>query len=372
MNKKMAALILLIVLVVSVGYWMTQRERVKELKIGAILALTSSYPSWSESIRDGLAVAVERHNSMTNDGPKIQLAIEDNKGKPEASISAFLKLATQDQASLIISTHTPLSQVLQPIALEQETPLVGTVVSAVGFGEANQWSFLDWPSQDDLSPPIAKYALNELNATKAATIVVNDDYGLSGAKQFTSTFESNGGKVLLSETFSNEDTDLRSRMSKIIDSNAEIVYVVGRETQLIAAVRQGRELGFEGHYVGVNAFDVAAIWEALGEESNGVIFSNIEILDTNDASGAGFHQAFRSKFGREPSWINMYGYSIGEYLCPIVSSADGDRKAIRDQLAKLNRETIRGNVKMSPVRSVEMPIAIFRRQKEKNVRVDVK
>jgi len=338
------------------------------VKIGANLALTSTYPLWSKQVQDGLALAIEEFNAR-NPQQKVALIVEDNQGKPNLAVAAFQKLVSVDQVSVVLSTHTPLSQPLQATAASEKIPLLGTVVSAVGFGEANEWSFLDWPTHTDLTPPVAEYSFDVLSARRAATLVVNDDYGLDGARLFAKTFSEKGGTVELQETFTNQDTDLRDQLSRILDKGSDTIYTVGREQQLIAVVRQAREMGFKGNFVGVNAFDAPSVWSTLGPAAEGIVFAGVGAAETSKERSEQFEKTFEKRYARKPDWIALYGYSIGEYLAPIVSETKGNRDQVRTRLATLRAETLRGQTLMPPSRAIKMPVVVFKRQQGQNIPV---
>jgi branched-chain amino acid transport system substrate-binding protein len=374
MNKRNILIVAVVAaLAVASAFFVVNRQgtsgnKADVIQIGANLALTSSFPLWSQQIRDGLILAVEQFNEQDTQS-KVSLVIEDNQGKAQSAASAFQKLANVDRVSAVVSTHTPLSQPLQSMSEAEKVPLLGTVVSAVGFGEVNKWSFLDWPSHDDLTPPVAKHSIDTLGSKRAATLVVNDDYGLDGARVFKKSFEELGGTLAAAETFTNQDTNMRDQLSRALAQNIDTIYTVGREKQIIAVVRQAREMGFKGDIVGVNAFDAPEVWSALGETANGIIFAGVGAEDYGSEDYKRFHDQFVKRFARAPDWIALYGYTIGQYLTEAAAAAQGDREKLRETLSSLDTKTLRGNTRMTKARAIRMPIVLYRRSNGENLPV---
>jgi branched-chain amino acid transport system substrate-binding protein len=335
------------------------------VKVGANFAMTGTMPYWSTQIEKGLRVALAEANNMPS-RPRVDLVVEDNQGEPKNAIAAFQKLATIDKVSCIVTTHTFIAKPQQPLALKYQIPLLGTVVSAVGFGDENIWSFLDWPSQQDLTPPVAAYCWKRLGAKVAVTLVVNDDYGLDGAKVFIKDFVALGGTVKGQETFGNADKDVRPQLAKLLAQHPDVIYTVGREGSLVSVVKQGREAGFHGTFVGVNAFDSPVVWDGLGAEAEGIVYGGIGVRPESKEAADRFQKEFIATFKTEPDWVALYGYSIGQYLFDIAASTSGDSAKIREALSHLDVNTARGLLHMTDHRSISTQAVVFVRRSGKN------
>jgi branched-chain amino acid transport system substrate-binding protein len=336
-------------------------------KIGANLSLTGPFPYWSQQIKRGLDLALE-HADASGSAKKPVIVYEDNQGDPKNGVTAIQKLINVDGVSVVITAHTPIAKAQRPIADQSKVPLLGTVVSAVDFGQENQWSFLDWPSHQVLSPPVGQYSYKGLGARKAATFVINDAYGTDGAKLFTEAFTKEGGQVVAAETMAPTDTDFRGQLTKIVNARPDVLYMVARDAALANAVRQARQAGYQGKIVGVNAFDAPIVWDTLGELGDGIVFSSIQ-ADLNSQAVKQFEADYRKKYSEAPDWVSLYGYSIGQYLIKVVQDAGNDREKIRAALSSLNAETLRGTLVMNSSREINQQASLYLRQNGQNVPV---
>jgi branched-chain amino acid transport system substrate-binding protein len=334
-------------------------------KIGACLSLTGAFPYWSQQIKRGLDLAQE-HANNTSPGKAPIIIYEDNQGDPKVAVTAFQKLATVNHVSAVLTAHTPVAKAQRPLAGQSKIPLIGTVVSAVDFGLENDWSFLDWPSHQVLSPPVGKYSYRTLGARSAATFVINDAYGTDGAKLFSEAFTQEGGKMIAGETMAPTDTDFRGQLTKIVSAKPDVLYMVARDAQLANAVRQARQAGYQKPIVGVNAFDAPIVWDTLGDLGNGIIFAGIQVNpDTEDAKK--FDADYRKKYSEAPDWVSLYGYSIGQYLIKAVQESGPDTEKVRAALGALNAETLRGRLSINSSREVNQQFGLYRRENGQNV-----
>jgi branched-chain amino acid transport system substrate-binding protein len=370
-GKVPSAIILIVMLFMNIMVLDGCQKNDKGLKVGANLSLTGSSPYWSTQIKRGLEVAADESNA-DNPADKLTVLYEDNQGQAKNAIAIAQKLATMDKVAVMVTAHTPMAQPQQPLVAQYKIPLLATVVSAVGFGKVNDYSFLDWPSHEELTPPVAAYAARDLKAKTAITIVVNDEYGKDGAEVFKKEFEKAGGSVLAEETFGNADKDMRAQLTKLLKTSPDVMYTVAREDALVAVVKQARELGFKGYVVGVNAFDSPNVWKGLGELGEGIVFGGVTGHAGSGPDAATFDAAYEKKFSEKPDWVSLYGYTIGKYLFPIVIQAKGDPDKIREALSMLKAPSLRGDLVMSKERKVLSKGIVYIRKGGQNVVVSGK
>lgn len=340
-----------------------------EVKIGMAAALSGPVSFWAESVLQGMQLATEEYNKDHPEQPA-KIIFEDNGGEAKNQIAAMRKLCTTDNVSCVVSVLTPYSKPLRPLAEQFKTPLLGTVVASLNFSAENAWCFRDYPTPDQLSAKIADYAYQKLNLRKAVSLVVNDEYGSDSLQIFRKAFEEKGGQVLGADTVTQTDTDMRAQVTKLIQLKPDCVFLVIRENALGTAVRQFRELGFQGQILGINAFDSPVVWQACGPNAEGILFTSVLIDYERNAEARAFAKGFRERFGKEPMHTHAYGYSIAKYLIPLAAKSGGAGVEMKDLLATLETDSIRGRIKMAPSRDVLSGVAIYKRVGDKNVIIE--
>jgi branched-chain amino acid transport system substrate-binding protein len=368
MYKKRLSLLLLLALVAVGTFGGSCRKANTVPTIGADLTTTGVVGFWGESVQRGMQLAQEEYARRHPDKP-VNVLYQDNQGDPKTAVSIMRKFASVDKVAVVVSTMTPFSVPLRPLAAEFKTPLLGTIVVKEGFGQENEWSFRDYPTPEQLSARIAEYSYKK-GLRRAVSLVVNDEYGKDGEAVFKTKFESLGGALLGSDTMAQKDTDARTQITKLLAQKPDCVLLVIRDNALGTAVRQFRELGFKGQILGINAFDSPIVWQAAGQTGEGTVFSSAFIDYEKNGDAAAFAQAYKARYNEEPSHSNAYGYSIGLYLMELAAQANGDPVKMRELLSTLDQNSIRGQVKMLPSRDVTTAVAVFQRSNGHNVFVE--
>jgi branched-chain amino acid transport system substrate-binding protein len=352
--------------VLSIATCGPKKESAHAVRIGANMALSGPVSFWAESVLQGLQLATEDFNKA-NPATPVTIIAEDNQGDPKNAISAMRKLCTVDHVAAVVSVLTPFSKPLRPLAEELKTPLLGTVVASLNFGKENEWSFRDYPTPDQLGTLIAEHGYKAMRLRRVVSLVVDDEYGKDSQTLFKEKFVSLGGQVVASDTVTQKDTDVRAQVSKLLAAKPDAVFLVIRENTLGIAVRQLRELGFKGQILGINAFDSPVVWNTCGPAGEGVVFANVRIDYESNTSARAFAEAFRTRYGKTPNNTNAYGYSIGAYLLPLTVEAKGDSVKMKDLLASMQVDTLRGRIRMLPSRDVQTDVALYQHRGNQDV-----
>lgn len=87
---------------------------------------------------------------------------------------------------------------------------------------------------------MAKFAANNLNATKAVVIAdSSSDYGKGLAKAFVETFTEGGGTIVSEESYVAKDTDFSATITKLTGMDFDVIFIPGyyEEVGLIIKIR---------------------------------------------------------------------------------------------------------------------------------------
>lgn len=365
-REKIIVWFLVIVVMLALVFMsaMTASRGTKTVKIGANLSLTGGMPYWSTQIKNGLDLALDRYREMG-----VEIVYEDNQGTPKGGLSAYHKLI-QQRVCAIITAHTSIAVPQQPLADQFKVPLLGTVVGVSDFGEKNDWSFIDWPAHEDVVPPLVRFLTTKNACKKAAVLVVNDDYGRTGNEVFTKELRKSGGEVVVAETIANDEKNLRPVLAKILAKGIDCLYTIAREETLLSIIRQTREMGFAGYIVGDHAMASSVIDKGLSRDVEKIAFCGSAGIVEIEKTAPRFVALYKSKYGESPDWVALYGYSMAEYLLPIVKEAKGDEDMVRCLLSKVKLDTLRGHLDMGGNRKVNTTCVVYVRRGGRFVTVE--
>ena len=89
---------------------------------------------------------------------------------------------------------------------------------------------------------------------------------------FTEVFEGLGGEIVSEESHESTTKDMKTQLSKIKESNPDIIYFVAYPDAAIVGLKQAKELGINTQILGGDAFDANNIWEEVGSAGEGAIW----------------------------------------------------------------------------------------------------
>lgn len=321
--------------------------------VGANLPLSGAMAFYGTEVQRGLDLALAGSST-------VKVAYEDNHSVAKDSVTVFQLFAGRPDVPVVISSNSPLSAPLRDFARRSQRVLLALVTGAERFAADNPWVFRDAITQSAQAPPLARYAYETLSARRAVTLVVNDDYGLDGARAFVRAFTGMGGEVVREETFQTPDSNLRAQLTKLKAARPQVLFVVGREQNLIAAVTQAVELDVAPHLLSVNAFDSPAVIAGTGRAAERVVFTSYDVDLGTSEEGRRFRDSYVARHGSPPSIYAIDAYAAGKYLAGIANTAGASAVAFRDSLTTLRTTSIKGPIVVTPERDIVPPIGLFR------------
>lgn len=355
-------LFILLAVCILVGCQRKQDDGV--VKIGAILTQSGNVSYWSNELQKGMDLA---YSELT---PELQsqiiLQYEDNMFKPSLAISAFNKLVTVDKVDVIVTCFTPIAEALIPLSEKNKIPMIASVTSSTNIVNERKWAFRDYITQEQQCPLLADYVFN-LGYKRGGYLVVNDDYGMDGLKQFSQRFQDLGGEMVYGESFSQSgELSKRNEILKLSTFNLDFIFVIARDQLLINICNQIREIDKNIQIVGINSFDTDVVWNALGINGEGILFSSgyFNNEDNNDCKQ--FYVKYIEKYQTAPNYTSVYGYVIMSYLIDICKEKR-NKNDIREAISALCTSSIRGDIYTLPNHDVTGDVGLYMRINDSSI-----
>lgn len=247
-------LIVLVVLVVAVGLWLTVSTWLPKpsVKIGMLTSLTGGLAPYGPPIQHGTDLAVEQINEAGGImGRKLELIVRDTGTAPAVGRDAAAKLVEIDGVPAIIgalSSGVTLASSSVTIANEVVQISPASTSAAITDLEDNDFLFRTVVSDAFQGVVQADLAL-DLGYKTVSVIYVNNAYGKGLALVFQKNFEAKGGKVLAMVPYEEGKPSYRSEVEQVLAGNPDalnvISYPVDGNKQLVHAI----ELGYEGKFL---------------------------------------------------------------------------------------------------------------------------
>jgi branched-chain amino acid transport system substrate-binding protein len=319
------------------------------IKVGLIAELTGDIPAVGASCKNAAQMAVEEINDaggfqFGEKKYKVDLIIEDNAGKADQSVSAAQKLITQKKVVAIVGPNAsryalPAAEIAESSKVVLITPWStapkATLDSKTGASKKYVFRscFID-PFQGRV---LAKFTLENLKFKKAAVLYdVASEYNKGIAEIFKEVFEKNGGKVVAFETYTTNDKDFSSQLTKIKRAAPQIIFLPNYYSEVPLQIQQAKRLGINVPFIGSDSWGSEELLKLCGNNCNDYYFSTHYAADAATPATKKFIDNYKAKYGSTPDDVAALTYdSFGLLWQALKSAGKNDRQAVRDALAKI-------------------------------------
>ncbi len=331
------------------------------IKIGINAPLTGDIPKvgegtkyaaemWLEDIQKagGLEVGGKKY--------KVQLVIEDNESKAESAVKANTKMISQDDVLAIVGPQSskqavPAGEVANKYQTVMITPWSTNPDTTLNRPFVFRGCFLD-PFQ---GPVIANFITEEFGFTKAAVLYdVASDYPKGLAEVFKEAWEKKhgAGSVVAYESFTTQDTDFSSQLTKIVKSGAQVLFTPQYYNEVPLIVSQAKGLGWQGPIVGSDSWGSAELSELCGEACHGLFFSTHYAAAGAQGETKIFIDRYEKAYGYIPDDVAALTWDSLRLVQQAIQNSgvltgkiENDRVAVRNALAQIkNFAGITGNM----------------------------
>jgi branched-chain amino acid transport system substrate-binding protein len=300
------------------------------IKIGVSLPLTGEGASFGIGGMAGINLAVKEINDRGGiNGRKIVIVAEDDLCNPNGGTNAMNKLVNLDQVDVVIGpVCSAAGGASLPIAQASKTPVIFWA-SAPHLPALGDYLFRTYPSDSFQGKYGAEYLFNTMGKRKAAVLYSQNDWGKGLHDVFTRRFIELGGEIVFDDGVAPETKDLRSTISKLLDSEPDVVYMPLYPVSAVAAVRQMKEFGSELLMFGGDALETDEfIKSGVGD---GVLYTAGKINNPDE-----FKAKVKQVTGKDSNIITPLGYDAVYIFADVMSRVGTDKANIKDALQALS------------------------------------
>ncbi len=306
-----------------------EQPKDEKIMLGAILPLSGPVAIFGQWARQGMELALE---DIGDD--RLEIAFEDSKMDAKEGLSAFQKLVDVEEADIVVSAMSSVSVPLIPVSEERKIPLFLQDVTYPEITKNRPLVVRHFIQSDREATVLADYATNELGIKKAGVLYVNDEAGVGAKEAFKSVFEERDGQLLAMEAYSARDVDFKTQILKIKEKEVEAIYLFGNGPSWATALKQIRELGFEGKVLTNAAMFIPNFREAAGEAAEGVYFT-YPYTDLSSEEALKFKERYVAKFGEEPAMEAYYGWDLIHVIVEALEANDWKTENLKQAVVEM-------------------------------------
>lgn len=304
-----------------------------EFRFGVVSATSGSFAKLGTDINNGINMAVEEKG-----GAKAVFC--DSAGDSAQAASCGRKLATESSVPAIIA---PLSIEAFPVmsfnaAGKAPFVLVANSASDKFVAENNPLVARYWFNVATYMPDFAQL-LSESVAKSDLSLDVGimqseDEYGESWTTAFKPAWTKAGGTVKVAK-FPTNSTDVYPQLTSLLKSKPSVLAVPGACGTITPAVKQARELGYDGPFIFAVSCTPAEMEGAIGADVLAGSFFESSNFDLGSKTIDAFKTNYEAEYGDAPGILQAAGYSEAMWLMRAADEASdaSDPKAIRAAMA---------------------------------------
>ncbi len=184
---------------------------------------------------------------------------------------------------------------------------------------------------------IAKFTLDNLKLKKTAVLYdVASEYNKGIAEIFREVYEKNGGAIVAFETYTTNDKDFSSQLTKIKKANPDIIFLPNYYSEVPLQIQQAKRLGITVPFIGSDSWGSEELLKLCGKDCEGYYFSTHYAADSASDATKKFIAAYKARYSTTPDDVAALTYdSFGLLTQAIKTAGRNDRQAVRDALAKI-------------------------------------
>lgn len=329
-----------------------QAAPAQSIKIGVFGPLTGDAAAMGSSEKEAVELAVKEKNDAGGiRGKKIEVIYGDDAGKPEEAVNVAKRLISRDEALITVgSISSPASLAASQISRQSETAQI--VVSGTAqriTTQGNKWVFRSPVPDTKLVADLANFVHEKFpNLKKFAFLYVNDDFGRGGFEAFKAAGQKYGFEVVADERYTRGDIDFTAQLGRIKASPAQALVEWSRYTEGALIAKQYVQTGMDLVRFGSDGVASPKYIELGGPAVDGVYFTtHFSVATGADIPAAKvFIEKYQKAYGRVPDAYAAEAYdAITLALLAVEKAGKEDRAAIRDALAGISFESVRGPFK---------------------------
>lgn len=324
------------------------------IKIGFVGPLTGEVSSYGIPVANSIKLAVADYNASADAKYKVELLTEDTAGDAVQATNAYNKLVTSGVLGIVGPVITAEGLALGEASTEDLTPIVSSSTSGdnvtLNADGTTRPNYFRTCSNDSMGgQTIAKAIANgTIKGQKVAILTNKDsDFSLGCTASFVTQADADKTVVVLKEQYPSSQKDFKTYIQKVMSTGADIVYIPDYYETIATMVKQFKDAGFKGTFIGTDGWDgvlsVAGVDKSI---FNGAYYTNV--FDDRAQGVVDYVKAYKAEFEGETNMFGTMAYDATWVLLKAIEAAGTtDAKAINTALEATNYTGITGQIQFN-------------------------
>ncbi|MBX9846427.1 MAG: ABC transporter substrate-binding protein [Xanthobacteraceae bacterium] len=342
----------------------------EEVRIGFLAPTTGIFAQVGKDMVDGFKMYLDQKKNVLG-GAQIKFIVEDEQGKPDTAVTKAKKLILQDKVHFFVGgLLASTGYALAPVSTAEKVVYISSVSSADDLTQRDLPKYpyffrSSWTSSQP-SHPFGQWAC-EQGYKKVAIVAADYAFGYEVAGGFQRAFEACGGQVV-QKIWPPLTTKDFGPYIPTISANADVIFTVMVGPMSLQFPKQLAASGNKKPVIGGGPSYDEFVLPSMGDEVIGHVSALQYSAALDTPRNAEFVKAYRSQFGKVPSYYSETNYSTAMMIEAVLAQNGGKYPGAEEfikQMAALNIETPRGQVRFDENRNPIQSIYVKKVEKKK-------
>jgi branched-chain amino acid transport system substrate-binding protein len=327
-------------------------DKEQTIKIGFNIPLTGNSPKLGESAKNSGELVKKQINDaggleVNGTRYKVDFTYADNELKAESAVQAAMRLIEQNRVLAIVGPvgsgrAIPAGQFCD----DNKVPMISPWATNPAVTKDRPYIFRACILDPVQAPAGVRFAQQQFpNITKAAVLYnVEDDYSNGIALLFRSNWEAvyGPGSIVAYESCGENDKDFSVQLTKIVNSDAQLLYMPIYYNLVALAVPQAKNLGWGDRPVlGSDSWGSSDIVTLSNNAVRGYYFTDHFAAEGATGITKTFIDQYKAAYSETPDSVAALTYDSAMIVLQAIKNAGlswnlgKDREAIKDAIVAL-------------------------------------
>ncbi|MDO5092101.1 MAG: ABC transporter substrate-binding protein [Propionibacteriaceae bacterium] len=292
---------------------------------------TGPSAEYGEYWKKGFDLALDEINGARGvGGRQVELKWEDSQSDPKQSVPIAQRfVADQTILAELGDFSSGASMAASPTYQQAGLVQFGFTNSNPDFTKGGDHMWSTCLTQEFYQTGSAKWIARQFQ--KISVVYLESDWGKGAFEIFSRSAAEAGLEIAYKSPILPDSEDYRPVLIRARDAEPQAVVHLGYGPDGARVVRQLREIGFTGQFIG--AQNTPQFLESAGEAAEGTLIYENFLIGNQDPAVVGFYQRFEEKYGETPSTFSAYAYDALKVLVQAVERGGASREGIFQALS---------------------------------------
>jgi branched-chain amino acid transport system substrate-binding protein len=342
----------------------------EELRIGFVAPTTGIFAQIGKDMVDGFQMYLDEKKGVLG-GAKVRFIVEDEQGKPDTAVTKARKLILQDKVHFFVGgLLASTGYALAPVSSEHKVMYISSIAAADDLTQRDLPKYpyffrTGWTSSQP-HHPFGQWACDQ-GYKKIVAIGADYAFGYEVVGGFHRAFEACGGQII-QKIWPPLGTKDFGPYIPTIKQDADAIFSLMVGPMALQFPKQLKASGSKKPVLGGGTSYDEFVLPAMGDEVIGHVspLQYSAALDT--PKNAAFVKAYRTKFGKVPSYYSESNYSTAQMIDELIKKNGGKYPGAQEfikQISAMKFDTIRGPVSFDDRRNPVQNIYIKKVERKK-------